>query len=63
VDATAPTAAPPEPFCVPNTREIQTRLVAVLKERDALIALLRVSMKHDKLCNLRAKMEAAGNVE
>jgi hypothetical protein len=63
VDATEPTAVPPEPFSVPSTPEIQARLIAVLRERDALIALLRVSMRHDKLRDMHAKMEAAGHVE
>jgi hypothetical protein len=55
-------ATPPvPPFPVPSTAEIQGRLTALSRERDTLRALLKVSLRHDRLRQLQARMEAAAN--
>jgi hypothetical protein len=48
-----------EPLPVPPTSWLKDRLAAIVRERDAVRALLRVSLKHDRLQELRARMEAA----
>jgi hypothetical protein len=54
-----PAATPPTPLPIPSTAELRARLAANVREHDAICALLRVSLKHDKFQQLRAKVEAA----
>jgi hypothetical protein len=56
-----PPEATPAPLLIPNTSELRARLATNVREHAALRALLRVSLQHDKLQELRAKMEAASD--